>query len=101
MWTFARSTASSMISPENMGRYRDVIDNIDIRDILPSVQPPCLVCHADGDRMQPVEQGRLFAKGLPNARFIAYEIPDHCMTESDPEWPRLERDVTAFLAEHS
>jgi len=89
-----------MISPENMGRYREVIDYIDIRDLLPSVQAPCLVCHATGDRMQPVEQGRMFAKGLPNARFIAYESPNHGMTENDPEWPRLERDVLAFLAAH-
>ncbi len=90
-----------MISPANMGRYREVIDQIDIRNILPSVQTPCLVCHATGDRMHPVEQGRLFAKGLPNARFIAYESPNHCMPENDPEWPRLERDVLAFLAAHS
>lgn len=89
-----------MISPENMGRYREVIDYIDIRDLLPSVQAPCLVCHATGDRMQPVEQGRMFAKGLPNARFVAYESPNHGMTENDPEWPRLERDVLAFLAAH-
>ncbi|MCL5779221.1 alpha/beta fold hydrolase [Limibaculum sp. FT325] len=89
-----------MISPENMGRYREVIDNIDIRDLLPSVQAPCLVCHATGDRMQPVEQGRMFAKALPNARFIAYESSNHGMTKNDPEWPRLERDVLAFLAAH-
>ena len=89
-----------MISPENIGRYRDVVDNIDIRDILPSVQAPCLVCHATGDRMQPVEQGQLFAKGLPNARFIAYESTNHSPTENDPEWPRLERDVLEFLAAH-
>jgi class 3 adenylate cyclase/pimeloyl-ACP methyl ester carboxylesterase len=90
-----------MISPENLGRYRDVIDNIDIRDLLPSVQTPCLVCHATGDRMQPVEQGRLFAKNLPNARFIAYESSNHGMPDNDPEWPRFERDVLDFLAEHS
>ncbi|MEL7011912.1 MAG: alpha/beta fold hydrolase [Pseudomonadota bacterium] len=90
-----------MISPVNMGRYRDVIDHIDIRQHLSSVQVPCLVCHATGDRMQPVEQGRLFAKGLPNATFIAYESNNHGMPDNDPEWPRLERDALAFLAEHS
>ena len=89
-----------MISPENMGRYRDVIDHVDIRDLLPSVHVPCLVCHATGDRMQPLEQGRLFAKGLPNAKFIAYESPNHGTPENDPEWPRLERDALAFLAAH-
>lgn len=90
-----------MISPENMGRYRDVIDHIDIRQLLPSVQAPSLICHATGDRMQPVEQGRQFAKGLPNAKFIAYDSANHGMLDNDPEWPRLERDVLVFLARHS
>lgn len=90
-----------MISPENMGRYRDVIDHIDIRDLLPSVLSPCLVCHSAGDRMQPVEQGRQFAKGLPHAKFISYESANHGMPDNDPEWPRLERDVLGFLATNS
>ena len=97
---FARDMRK-MISPENMGRYREVIDSIDILELLPSVLVPCLVCHATGDRMQPVEQGRLFARGLPNSRFIAYDSPNHGTTESDPEWPRLERDVLAFLAQQA
>ena len=92
---------NKMISPENMARYRDAIDNIDIRHLLPSVSAPCLVCHATGDRMQPAEQGRLFAKSLPNAKFVAYESPNHGMPDNDPEFPRLERDVLAFLAMHS
>ncbi|WP_050929110.1 alpha/beta fold hydrolase [Aestuariivita boseongensis] len=90
-----------MISPENMGRYRETIDNIDILDRIANVSAPCLVCHATGDRMQPVEQGRLFAKGLPNARFISFDSPNHVLPDNDPEWPRLEREVLAFLAQHA
>lgn len=90
-----------MISPENMGRYRHVIDNLDVRDLLPQVQAPCLICHARHDRMQPFEQGLLLAKGLPNARFVAYESANHLMPENDPEWPRLERDTRAFFAAHA
>lgn len=51
--------------------------------------------------MQPVEQGRLFAKGLPNAKFITYESSNHSIPDNDPEWPRVERDALAFLAEHN
>lgn len=89
----------AMISPENLGRYRQEIDNIDIRELLPQVQAPCLICHAAQDRMQPEEQGRLFAKHLPNARFMSYDSPNHAMPANDPEWPRLERDVLKFLKE--
>ena len=90
-----------MISPSNMARYREVIDTIDIVDLLAEVRTPCLVCHCTGDRMQPFEQGQLMAKGLPNARFLSFDSINHVMTDNDPEWPRLERDVLSFLQAHS
>ena len=90
-----------MISPENLGRYRDVIDNLDVTPLLPNVTAPCLVVHCRGDRMQPVEQGRKLAAGLPDSRFIAYDSVNHLVPENDPVWPLLERDVQAFLAAHA
>lgn len=86
-----------MISPENMGRYREVVDNIDIIELLPQVKAPCLVLHCRGDRLQPIEQGRKMAAGLPNARFIAYDSNNHKPTENDPCWPLIEREIHAFL----
>ena len=90
-----------MISPENLGRYRDVIDHLDVTPLLPDVKAPYLVAHCRGDRMQPIEQGRMFAAGLPNARFVAYESVNQVMPENDPAWPQLERDAQAFLAAHA
>ncbi len=90
-----------MISPENLGRYREVIDNIDVTDLLPKVQAPCLVLHCKGDRMQPIEQGRRMAAGIPNARFIAYDSNNHDITENDPCWPLAEREIHAFLEAHA
>lgn len=90
-----------MISPENLGRYRDVIDHLDVTKLLPSISAPCLVCHSRGDRMQPIEQGRKFAAGLPDARFIAYDSVNHLVPENDPAWPQLERDIQSFLAAHA
>ena len=86
-----------MISPENLGRYREVLDNIDIIELLPQVKAPCLVLHCSGDRMQPIEQGRKMAAGLPNARFIAFDSNNHMPTENDPCWPLIEREIHAFL----
>jgi pimeloyl-ACP methyl ester carboxylesterase len=90
-----------MISPENLGRFRDVIDNLDVTQLLPKVTAPCLVVHCRGDRMQPIEQGRMLAAGLPDSRFIAYDGVNHLVPENDPVWPLLERDVQAFLAAHA
>ncbi len=88
------------ITPENIGRYRKVVDNLDITPLLPEIDVPCLVCHCTGDRMQPVEQGRLLAAGLRNSRFIAYDSTNHMVPENDPVWPQMERDVQSFLSEH-
>ncbi len=90
-----------IISPQNVARFREAVDNIDITALLGDVACPCLVLHCSGDRMQPVEQGRAFAAGLPNARFIAYDSPNHTPVESDPIWPLMERDILAFLSLHA
>lgn len=90
-----------MISPENLGRYRDVVDYIDVTNLLPKVRAPCLVLSCQGDRMQPIDQGRLFASGLPAASFIAYDSPNHVVPESDPVWPKFERDLLGFLEKHA
>jgi class 3 adenylate cyclase/pimeloyl-ACP methyl ester carboxylesterase len=89
------------ISPENLGLYRDAVDNLDVTQLLPNVTAPCLVLHCRGDRMQPIEQGRKLAAGLPNSRFIAYDSVNHLVPENDPVWPLLEREVRAFLAAHA
>ena len=90
-----------MISPENLGSYRAVVDNLDITQLLPAVEAPCLVAHCRGDRMQPIEQGRMLAAGLPKARFVAYDSVNHLVPENDPVWPLLERDIQAFFASHA
>ena len=86
-----------MISPENLGRYREILDNFDIIELLPQVKAPCLVLHCRGDRLQPIEQGRKMAAGLPDARFIAYDSNNHKPTVNDPCWPLIEREIHAFL----
>jgi class 3 adenylate cyclase/pimeloyl-ACP methyl ester carboxylesterase len=86
-----------MISPENLGKYREALDNFDITELLPQVNVPCLVLHCRGDRLQPIEQGRKMAAGLPDARFIAYDSNNHKPTENDPCWPLIEREIHAFL----
>ncbi|MEM7427195.1 MAG: alpha/beta fold hydrolase [Pseudomonadota bacterium] len=90
-----------MISPENLGRYREVIDNLDVTGLLKEVEAPCLVMHGKSERMHPVEQGRKLAAGLPSARFIAYDSPNHVFTRNDPCWPLAQREIAAFLEQHA
>jgi pimeloyl-ACP methyl ester carboxylesterase/class 3 adenylate cyclase len=90
-----------LISPENAARIRRAIDDLDVTGLLGSIAVPCLLLHCRGDRLQPVEQGRMFAAGLPNAHFIAYDGVNHVPLDSDPVWPLIERDIHAFLSLHA
>jgi class 3 adenylate cyclase/pimeloyl-ACP methyl ester carboxylesterase len=90
-----------IISPENMARFRQAFDAIDITHLLRDVTAPCLVLHCGGDRLQPVEQGRAFAAGLPDARFIVYDSANHAPTENDPAWPLMKREIQEFLAAYA
>ena len=86
-----------MISPENLGRYRQVMDNLDVTKLLQDVKAPCLVIHSKGDRMQPFEQGRKMATGITNSKFVALESNNHMLPESDPSWPIADREIRTFL----
>jgi pimeloyl-ACP methyl ester carboxylesterase len=70
---FMRAAASP-----NMARALiEVVQQIDIRDVLPSVRVPTLVLHVEGDHVVPVEAGRQLADGIPGARFVSFPGIDH------------------------
>jgi pimeloyl-ACP methyl ester carboxylesterase len=51
---------------------------IDIRDVLPSIQAPTLVMHRTGDRDVSVEEGRWIAAQIPGAKYV--ELPGDAHT---------------------
>jgi len=77
--TFARAAAS----PRMARALIDTALRIDVRDVLASVHVPTLVLHAEGDRLFPVEAGRLLADGIPGARFVTFPSIDHAFWFGD------------------
>ncbi|MEO1190058.1 MAG: alpha/beta fold hydrolase [Pseudomonadota bacterium] len=86
-----------MISPENMGRIRRVIDEIDVVDLLPRITCPCLIVHGRDERMHPLQQSRLMASEISQSRLIALDTSNHVLTANDPCWPKLERELMEFF----
>ena len=72
---------------------------LDVRDVLESVQVPTLVLHVDGDRVIPVESGQLLADGIPGARFFKYRGVDHSfwLGDDDAIVDEVERFVTGAV----
>jgi pimeloyl-ACP methyl ester carboxylesterase len=74
MAKFERYTAT----PQQARHILSLVDEIDVRAILPSVHTPALVIHCKGDPMIPVGLGRHLAEHLPNCeRFVEFDRDFH------------------------
>ena len=69
---------------------------IDIRDILPTIQVPTLVMHRIGDRAINVGSGRYLAEHIPGARFVEFPGDDHVPFSGDQTDAILD-EVERFL----
>ena len=63
-----------------------------------SVQSPTLVLHCRDDAVQPFEEGRRLAAGIPGARFVTLEGRNHVILPGDASWERFFEEVNAFLS---
>jgi DNA-binding winged helix-turn-helix (wHTH) protein/alpha-beta hydrolase superfamily lysophospholipase len=84
-------------SPENAVRLRRASDDLDVTQLLPQVRVPTLVLHCRNDALQPFEEGRIMAAGIPGARFVALEGRNHIILEGDPAWNRFLEEVRTFV----
>jgi DNA-binding CsgD family transcriptional regulator len=58
-----------------------------------------LVVHPERDAVVPLEQGRLLASLVPDARFVQLDSENHMPLADEPAWPRLLAQVQGFLSE--
>jgi pimeloyl-ACP methyl ester carboxylesterase len=80
-WFHRRGRAS--LSPAGA---RDLIlmnSQVDVRDVLPTIQCPTLVVHRTGDRDAQLDEGRYIAGRIPGARFVELPGDDHTLV-ADP-----------------
>jgi pimeloyl-ACP methyl ester carboxylesterase len=91
-WMLRRGRAS--LSPAGA---RDLIlmnSQVDVRDVLPSVQCPTLVLHRTGDLDAEVDEGRYLAGRIPGARFVELAGGDH-LPVVDPD--QIVDEIEEFL----
>jgi pimeloyl-ACP methyl ester carboxylesterase len=60
-------------SPGTIVRVRRMLDEFDVRDVLPSIRVPTLVLHRADNTFVRVEHGRYLAEHIPDARYV--EVP--------------------------
>ncbi len=86
------------VSPENAARLHDCFGDLDVVELLPEVSVPTLVLHCQNDARAPFSQGRAFAAGIPNARFVPLESRNHILLPGEPAWQRFLKEVQSFCA---
>ena len=57
-------------SPGTIVRHRRMLDEVDVRDVLPSIRVPTLVLHRADNTYSRVEHGRYLAERIPAARYV-------------------------------
>jgi class 3 adenylate cyclase len=72
-------------SPSTIKRIFDLIGEIDVRDVLPSIRVPTLVMHRDGDTFINIEHSRYMAERIPDARFVELKGGDNMFSIGDSE----------------
>jgi class 3 adenylate cyclase len=84
----------SALSPGMARRLMQMSTQTSLRDILPTIQAPTLVCHASGDRVVPARYGREVAELIPGARFVEYASEDAYGWTDAPFLAELEEFLT-------
>jgi class 3 adenylate cyclase len=60
-------------SPGTIVRHRRMINEVDVRDVLPSIRVPTLVLHRTDNPFSRVEHGRYLGESIPEAKYV--EVP--------------------------
>jgi pimeloyl-ACP methyl ester carboxylesterase/DNA-binding CsgD family transcriptional regulator len=84
-------------SAEIAVRLYEARSRIDVCDLAAFVTTPTLVVHARRDRVVPVEEGRLLAARIPDARLVLVESANHILLSDEPAWNEFRSELRAFL----
>jgi pimeloyl-ACP methyl ester carboxylesterase/DNA-binding CsgD family transcriptional regulator len=84
-------------TPEAAVRLFEARGAIDVRDLARRVRARTLVVHGRHDRVVPVEEGRLLAALIPDARLILLESSNHILLADEPAWDYFAAELHAFI----
>ena len=88
-----RTTATA----EQAARLFRARGGLDVTAAAEQVIAPTLVMHARGDHVVPVEEGRLLARLIPDARLIVLDSDNHILLADEPAWLDLLSALHGFV----
>jgi pimeloyl-ACP methyl ester carboxylesterase len=84
-------------TPETAIRLYRARGGLNVSELAPQVRARTLVMHARDDRVVPMQEGRLLATLIPDARFVLLESENHILLEHESAWDAFLSEIAAFL----
>jgi pimeloyl-ACP methyl ester carboxylesterase len=72
-------------SPKGATDLLRLYEEIDVREVLPTIAVPTLIMNRSGDRLTPIQMSRYIADRIPGARFVEMPGSDHLIATERPE----------------
>lgn len=88
-------------SPEAAMRIWKMNSTVDVTELAKKVNVPTLVLHCIGDRVAPIEEGRLMATLIPNATFVELPGNNHVLMEDTAAFEQFFDECSRFLAAYN
>jgi class 3 adenylate cyclase len=82
-------------SPGTFSRMLPLLNEVEVRAVLPTVRVPTLVLHHSDDQMIPPELGMYVADHISGAKYV--ELPGRNMYHFVEPWRASFREISAFL----
>jgi pimeloyl-ACP methyl ester carboxylesterase len=79
-WARLQTTSAS---PGAAATFLRALARVDVRDVLPTLQMPTLILHAERDQNTPIEGARLSRDLIPGARLVELDSDIHLIWVSD------------------
>jgi len=88
-------------SPEAALRLWKMNSEVDVTELARKISVPTLVLHCAGDRVVPIDEGRLMAKVIPGATFVELPGNNHVLIEGTDAFDQFFDECSRFLAMHN
>ncbi len=85
---------TSAATPNSADAFIRMAFEIDVRDVAPTIRLPTLILHAIEDQICHVENGRWFARNIPDAKYVELPGGDH-LAFFEPD--RILSEIREFL----
>jgi pimeloyl-ACP methyl ester carboxylesterase len=82
---------------ENMARFREMFDEMDVSDSLGDIKAPTLIIHSDEDAIAPCSEGKYIAARIPGAQFVQLKSKNHMLFGNEPDFPKLITSIVNFV----